>query len=155
MNYTIQLPDEAASNQFAAQLAQVVTSPLTLTFSGEIGAGKTTVIRGFLRELGVTSAIKSPTFSIVESYFIPPLLQIHHFDMYRIHDEDELELLGFRDYLTEQAVCCIEWPERVPQSLPGVDIRFSLTIQEQGREMTAQALSETGKHLLASLKGTS
>jgi tRNA threonylcarbamoyladenosine biosynthesis protein TsaE len=117
---------------------------LIVTFSGEIGAGKTTLVRAFLRALGVDSAIKSPTFSLVESYSINPSLFIHHFDLYRIVAEEELDLIGFRDYFVENAVCCIEWPERAPDYLSTIDIAFSLDIKKMGRILHARANSQKG-----------
>ena len=150
----LDLPTEAASEQFAARLAICLVSPLVITFSGEIGAGKTTLIRAMLRSLGVTSAIKSPTFSLVESYFVSDL-QIHHFDLYRVHDESELDYIGFRDYFSNDAVCCIEWPERVGRYLGHADVEFSLSLKGAGREMHARALSSAGASMLSCLLGES
>lgn len=151
---TMDLIDEEASQKFANQLALLITNPLLMTFSGEIGAGKTTIIRSLLRALGVSSAIKSPTFSLVESYHCKDVT-IHHFDLYRIHQEDELEYLGFRDYFTEQSICCIEWPEHAGKSLPPADIQFNLVIKGAGREMRIDALSQTGRRMIHSLTGES
>lgn len=148
----IDLPTEAASEQFAVRLAACLVSPLVITFSGEIGAGKTTLIRAMLRSLGVTSAIKSPTFSLVESYTVRNL-QIHHFDLYRVHDESELDYIGFRDYFSNDAVCCIEWPERVVSYLGNADVAFSLNLKSAGREMHARALSPAGAFMLSCLPG--
>jgi len=79
------LPDEKSSIHFAGQLAAYIEPPSVLTFSGDLGAGKTTLIRAMLRRLGIESPIKSPTFSLVESYTCPQFT-VHHFDLYRIHD---------------------------------------------------------------------
>lgn len=148
----VDLPDQYASEQQAIRFASCLTFPLILTFSGEIGAGKTTFIRAMLRALGITSAIKSPTFSLVESYQLHEV-QIHHFDLYRIDDETELEYIGFRDYFSANALCCIEWPERAKQSLDRVDISFSLRVKNAGRELIAQASSSQGIKILACLVG--
>ncbi|KTD68521.1 tRNA (adenosine(37)-N6)-threonylcarbamoyltransferase complex ATPase subunit type 1 TsaE [Legionella steelei] len=148
----LDLPDETASERFAAQLAACLCPSLIMTFSGELGAGKTTIIRAMLRHLGVESAIKSPTFSLVESYTCKHLT-VHHFDLYRIHHEDELEYLGFRDYFTPESICCIEWAENAGKTLPNVDIRFKLSIKGAGREMQIMALSTVGKRILARLVG--
>ncbi|MBA2651457.1 MAG: tRNA (adenosine(37)-N6)-threonylcarbamoyltransferase complex ATPase subunit type 1 TsaE [Tatlockia sp.] len=149
---SFELFDESASEALAARLAAYLISPLVLTFSGEIGAGKTTFIRALLRALGVKSAIKSPTFSLIESYDCQNL-QIHHFDLYRIHDETELEYIGFRDYFQDNAVCCIEWPERARHSLDQVDINFAFTISGSGRLLRSSALSLVGEKILYSLVG--
>jgi len=151
---TFDLPTERASEQIAARLAASLFSPLIMTFSGEIGAGKTTLIRAMLRCLGVTSAIKSPTFSLIESYQTQHL-HIHHFDLYRIHEESELDYMGFRDYFTDDAICCIEWPERAVSYLGNPDVAFSLSLKGAGREMHAHAFSAAGKSMLSCLVGES
>jgi tRNA threonylcarbamoyladenosine biosynthesis protein TsaE len=136
----------------AARLASCLISPLVLTFNGDIGAGKTTLIRAMLRSLGVTSAIKSPTFSLVESYQTSNF-HIHHFDLYRIHDETELEYVGFRDYFEDNAICCIEWPDRAKSYRSMADIDFTLDLKGNGREMQIQALSSVGQTVLSCLAG--
>jgi len=148
----IDLPTERASEEVAARLAGCLVSPLVITFSGEIGAGKTTLIRAMLRNLGVTSAIKSPTFSLVETYQTNDL-QIHHFDLYRVHDESELDYIGFRDYFSDNTVCCIEWPERAVSCLKNADVGFSLSLKGVGREMQARAFSSAGASMLSCLLG--
>lgn len=148
----LDLVNEEASERFAAQLALCLLPPLIVSFSGEIGTGKTTIIRAMLKNMGIQSAIKSPTFSLVESYFCNNL-SMHHFDLYRIHHEDELEYLGFRDYFTGDSICCIEWAEHAGNALPQVDIRFKLSIKGAGREMQITASSVAGKRVLACLAG--
>jgi tRNA threonylcarbamoyladenosine biosynthesis protein TsaE len=150
----IDLPDEHTSEKIAARLAACVVSPLVLTFRGEIGAGKTTLIRALLRCLGVTGAIKSPTFSLIESYQTRHL-QIHHFDLYRVHDASELDYIGFRDYFSDETVCCVEWPERAGHGLEHVDVEFSLDFKGNGREMHARACSLAGISLLSCFCGGS
>ncbi len=149
-HFVIDLPTSSASVLFATRLAACLTSPLIITFRGEIGAGKTTLIRAMLRALGVTSAIKSPTFSLVESYQTARF-DVHHFDLYRISDESELEYIGFRDYFSGDAVCCIEWPERVSSGIGKVDVEFSLKIKGNGREAQGHALSDKGVTILTKL----
>jgi tRNA threonylcarbamoyladenosine biosynthesis protein TsaE len=145
----IELPDELSTQYEAKRIAVCLTFPLTLTFSGEIGAGKTTFIRAMLRALGIKSAIKSPTFSLVETYHYEQKA-IHHFDLYRLHDEDELEYIGFRDYFQDNSLCCIEWSERASQSLQQhVDINFAFAFKGNGRELIVKALSSRGELVLA------
>ena len=148
----IDLPNELASEKMAAQIAACLESPVVITFSGDIGSGKTTLIRAMLRCLGVTSAIKSPTFSLVESYQGESKL-IHHFDLYRIHDEAELDYIGFRDYFGDNSICCIEWPERAASYLPWADVGITLSLKGAGREMQIHALSPTGSAVLSCLVG--
>lgn len=149
---TLDLPDEKASKNFATRLAHSLNPPLIITFSGDLGAGKTTIVRALLNHLGVHSAIKSPTFSLVESYLCQNI-SVHHFDLYRIQHEDELEYLGFRDYFTKDSICCIEWAEKAGTALPKADIRFKLRIKGAGREMQITASSDAGKIILAHLAG--
>jgi tRNA threonylcarbamoyladenosine biosynthesis protein TsaE len=149
---TIPLPTVEETEDLAARLAKGLVAPLVITFSGEIGAGKTTFIRAMLRALGIQSAIKSPTFSLVESYRIDPL-QIHHFDLYRIHDETELEYVGFRDYFTPHAICCIEWPEQAKNYITHVDVKITLEWEGAGRHMKINACSPAGAAMLSCLAG--
>ena len=148
----IDLETEQATETFATKFAACLTAPLVITFSGDIGAGKTTFIRALLRRLGIQSAIKSPTFSLVESYQTE-LAYVHHFDLYRIQDQAELDYIGFRDYFDEQAVCCIEWPERLGQYLQWADVSITMRVKGAGREMQLLSASEAGTVFLDKLSG--
>ncbi len=103
----------------------------TVHMSGDLGAGKTTFVRGILLALGYENVVVSPTFSLVESYETAKFA-VQHFDLYRVEDKNELELIGFRDYFTNDNVIIIEWPERAMEMLaaPNYDIR----IQQQGEK---------------------
>lgn len=149
---TLELANEIQTQTVAASFADCLTSPLVLTFSGEIGAGKTTFIRAMLHSLGIKAAVKSPTFSLVESYQLQQL-QIHHFDLYRIQDETELDYIGFRDYFAADSLCCIEWPERVSYSLDFADINFAFTIINEGRLLTLSAFTPVGENMLSCFAG--
>lgn len=153
MQTQISLVNEDSSKLFAIKVAQYIQPPMLLTFSGEIGTGKTTFIREMIKSLGIKSTIKSPTFSLVESYPYLATYQIHHFDMYRVHDEDELEYIGFRDYLTKEAICLVEWPEKASQSLIHADINFKFTLDGSGRLLTIQTLSYNGEKLFQNFAG--
>ena len=148
---TKSLLTEADTISFGRKLADCLYSPLVLGFSGHIGAGKTTLIRAMLQSLGVKSAIKSPTFSLVESYQIG-IYTIHHFDLYRIHDADELEHIGMRDYLTDDKICLIEWPEHGNELVNHLDAMISLTTKGEGRVLVVKAIRPAGQQLLIHLE---
>lgn len=150
----IDLPNEHASEQLAAAFCNYIYAPLTLTLSGPIGAGKTTFTRALLRQCGVIGAIKSPTFSLVETYQIADMM-FHHFDLYRIHDENELDYIGFRDYFTPNAICCIEWPEHAPRQLERVDINMTFSMREQGRIVVLTGLTAAGEKIINNLVSVS
>jgi tRNA threonylcarbamoyladenosine biosynthesis protein TsaE len=150
--WTLDLANEKASERFGSQLAHCLSPNLVLALSGDVGTGKTTVVRALLRSLGIRCAVKSPTFSLVESY-VCEKFTIHHFDLYRIAQAEELEYLGFRDYFSHQSICLIEWAEHAGKFLPKVDARFHLAVQGLGRRLTMNACSEMGKEILAKLAG--
>ena len=145
------LPCEDDTVQLAQRLAGCLVYPLICTFEGEIGAGKTTFIRAMLRALGVTTAIKSPTFALVESYQVDERV-IHHFDLYRLHDEVELDYLGFRDYFENNALICIEWPACARHYLDTVDLHIRLVTKDEGRLLLLQAHTPRGLAILATLE---
>ncbi len=152
--YSLYLDTERASTELARSFATVIQAPCVLTFSGEIGMGKTTLIRALLRAFGVTEAVKSPTFSLVEHYELetmPMRTVVHHVDLYRIQDETELEYFGFRDFFTPQSICCIEWPERAASYIEPVDVAFLLTREGNGRRLILQGRSERGCELIGQL----
>lgn len=104
-----------------------------LLFHGEMGSGKTTLIKEICRQLKVEDAISSPTFSLVNEYHSVSGEKIYHFDFYRIEDENEAYDIGFEDYLDSNNWCFIEWPENVENLLPldAVDIKISIVDNQQ------------------------
>jgi len=132
------------------RLAPALRAGMMLHFHGELGAGKTTLIRGILRGLGHVGAVKSPTYTLVEPYQTNGLT-VFHFDLYRLKDPEELEFLGIRDYLEGQGVCLVEWAERGAGVLPVPDVE--ITIQRAGDERQVRFLthSATGTELLRAI----
>lgn len=120
------LVDEAATARLAAALASLARPGWLVFLEGPLAAGKTSFARAFLRALGHEGKVKSPTFTVVESYPLPAAT-VHHFDLYRINDPDELHYLGFDDFVHGKAICLVEWPSRAGSSLPPPDVRLSLT----------------------------
>ena len=107
---------------------------------GELGAGKTTLARGIIRAFGITEPVRSPTYTLVESYTasggLSPRLRIYHLDLYRLQDPQELEYIGIRDYFGEKAMFLIEWPERGMGGIPAPDLVVSIAVLAQGRLVT-------------------
>lgn len=114
---------------------------------GNLGAGKTTLVRGLLHAAGHTGKVKSPTYTLVEPYLLG-VYNIYHFDLYRFTDDEEWEAAGFRDYFNPQSVCIIEWPEKAENVLPVPDVNITFTIKESGRTVRLSAHSEPGQQYL-------
>lgn len=129
---TIFLPDEAATEALGAKLAQQIQTG-TVFLTGNLGAGKTSLTRGWLRSLGHQGAVKSPTYTLVEPYQLNGKT-IYHFDLYRLIDPEELELIGGRDYFDEQALCLVEWPEQGQGFLPTPALVITLSSKDKGRQ---------------------
>lgn len=143
----INFKNEADLLAYAARLSALIEPPCVIFLSGILGAGKTTFVRGFLRGLGFEGRVKSPTFTLVEDYILQNKL-IYHFDVYRIHDPEELEWMGIRDYL-EQAILLVEWPLRALDYLPKPDLHWRLEIASEGRDLILEEASDVGKRILA------
>ena len=155
-NFTLDLADEVATLDFGAILARVVQPNLTIYLHGDLGAGKTTLVRGLLRALGHMGKVKSPTYTLVEPYEVKykvnSSLMLYHFDLYRFNDEEEWDLSGFRDYFNAGGVCIIEWPENAQNVLPIADLNITFSIQNVGqhlgRSITISAHSILGQKCL-------
>lgn len=130
-----------------AALAPGLRPGLVLFFHGDLGAGKTTFVRGILRGLGYTGAVKSPTFTLVEPYSFA-VFGLNHFDLYRLNDPEELEFLGLRDYLEGNSVCLIEWAGRGAGRLPVPDVDIEIKAQQEGRVVRFTGRTPKGAELL-------
>lgn len=129
------LDSTEATEQFGAALWTILPEKGVVFLQGDLGAGKTTLVRGFLRASGYTGAVKSPTFTLVEEYTLGER-KIFHFDLYRLNDPEELEWMGIRDYFEQNSLCFIEWAERGTGFLPDPDMIISLTVHGLGRNIT-------------------
>ena len=114
---------------------------------GDLGAGKTTFIRGVLQGLGYQGKVKSPTYTLVEPYELPDAT-LYHFDLYRLMDEEEWEEAGFRDYFNASSICMIEWPEKAQSLLPSADMDVFLMHQQVGRTIQFQANTSVAQQVL-------
>jgi len=125
---------------------------MVVTLRGELGSGKTTLARGLLRARGVSGPVKSPTYTLVEHYPVSSLY-FYHFDFYRFMNPDEWETAGMSEYFRDDAVCIVEWPERVGEMLPEPDLALSLSYPTHagGRALVAQAHSAAGEQCLSAL----
>lgn len=147
---TALLNDETATVEFGARVARACPNGAVVYLHGELGAGKTTFTRGFLHALGVRGNVKSPTFTVVEPYEINGR-RASHFDLYRIADPGELELLGLREYFAPESWVLIEWPERGAGVLPPPDLDVNLNYVGAGRSVTLRAVTGQGRRMLASV----
>lgn len=150
----IAIPDETEMITLGCRLANALPEGgLVVALSGELGTGKTTLVRALLRTLGVEGHIRSPTYTLVEPYGIGGR-RIYHLDLYRIGDPEELEFLGVRDLDPANDLIFIEWPERGGQSLPAADLTIAIHFAAQdARELGLHPCSRRGEAVAASLQG--
>jgi tRNA threonylcarbamoyladenosine biosynthesis protein TsaE len=137
---------------FGARLAHVLQPGAKLYLSGELGAGKTTLVRGVLRALHMHGKVKSPTYALVELYKLSKL-DLYHFDFYRFNDPAEWIDAGLRELFTDTAVIIVEWPERAQELLPEADIEIAIAPHEAGRRIGVTANSILGERMLEALRG--
>ena len=151
---TLRLPDAAATEAAGARLARGLRGGMVVTLSGDLGAGKTTLARGCLRALGWTGPVKSPSYALVE-YYPFSSLYFYHFDFYRFTDSSEWETAGLADCFRSDAVCMIEWPERVAGLLPLPDLELTLSHPADpsapGRQLALFAHTAEGERCLAAV----
>jgi len=141
------LQDQAATEAFGGQLAAACKGGLLVFLHGHLGAGKTTLVRGFLRASGHSGPVKSPTYALIEPY-ITAYGNLYHLDLYRLADAEELEWIGIRDLFEDESICLVEWPERGAGILPEADLHVYLQTEGSGREIRVEAASPRGEQLL-------
>lgn len=139
--------NESEMSKWGAHFALACHCPLVIYLSGQLGAGKTTFTRGFVQALGFKGRVKSPTYTLVEIYDLKNW-QICHFDLYRIQDPHELELIGIRDYCNQKTICLIEWPELGEGSIPSPDILCQIDIVGEERLLNFKSFTQQGNVVL-------
>ncbi len=151
---SLHLPDAAATEAAGARLASTLSPGMIVTLSGELGSGKTTLVRGCLRALGWRGRVKSPTYTLVEHYPFSSLY-FYHFDFYRFADPSEWETAGLAEAFRQDSVCLVEWPERVGARLPAADLALELTYamrdDRRGRDLALHARTEAGERCLSAI----
>ena len=151
---TLVWPDEAATTAFAQQLAAALTRAhnglnACITLEGDLGAGKTTLVRHLLRALGVQGRIKSPTYAVVEPYQVAAGA-VWHFDFYRFSDPREWEDAGFRDIFASPGLKLCEWPQQAQGVMPTPDLSLHIEVTgDEQRRVTLRALTPAAEALLA------
>lgn len=145
------LSDEAATLALGAALSLALAPGLVIYLDGDLGSGKTTLVRGVLRGLGYAGNVKSPTYTLVELYAISRL-NLHHFDFYRFSQPEEYLDAGLDEYFQGGAVCLVEWPDKAGDYLAPADLRVALAIADQGRRADLTALTEAGRACLSRLR---
>jgi tRNA threonylcarbamoyladenosine biosynthesis protein TsaE len=145
------LADEAATLALGRWLAPALDPPMLIFLRGDLGAGKTTLARGVLRAFGHRGRVKSPTYTLVESYDLDRVT-VHHLDLYRLGDPSELEALGIRELLDPTAILLVEWPERGEGWLPKPDIEVALSHLREGRRARLRAHTARGRAALEMLR---
>ena len=144
------MKNEQETEALGRKIAGTLHPGLVIHLTGELGAGKTALVRSMLRALGFSGKVKSPTYALVELYTISRL-NLYHFDLYRFDDPTEWLDSGFREYFNPESVCLVEWPEKGGEYLPKPDMVITLEIEDGGRHVEIAAISEAGRLCLRRL----
>lgn len=151
---SLDIADAADMERLGAALARRVLPGFLIQLEGDLGAGKTTLVRGFLRGLGYRGSVRSPTYTLVEPYEFPDWAggcTVYHLDLYRLGDPEELEWIGIRDLLDARSIALVEWPERGRGVLPPADLGIAIAYTDSGRRVRLAGHSATGQRVVREL----
>jgi tRNA threonylcarbamoyladenosine biosynthesis protein TsaE len=151
MPLELSLPDEAATRRLGEALAAGIAPGHVLFISGDLGSGKTTLVRGLLRGLGYAGRVKSPTYTLVEHYAVSRL-NLYHFDLYRFAGRSEWLSSGFREYFNPHSACVVEWPERAGDLLSPPDLEVRLEHAGEARRARLSARTGAGEAWLSAAR---
>jgi len=146
----LHLRGEEAQVAFGRRLAAHLEAPCVIYLEGDLGTGKTTLVRGVLRGLGHEGSVRSPTYTLIEPYELGGF-RVFHLDLYRLGDPEELEYLGLRDLLEEDSILLVEWPERGAGALPPADLLIRIAHSPPGRDLELLARGSIGERLASLL----
>jgi len=144
---TFILADEEATAHLGRQLAPALRPGLVVWLQGELGAGKTSLVRALLRALGHRGPVKSPSYALVEIYVISSIY-LYHFDFYRFNFPEEFIDAGFGEYFRDDAICLVEWPDKAAAYVPAADLELVLQFTGEGRQLAMLAHSPEGQRCL-------
>ncbi|WP_228273628.1 tRNA (adenosine(37)-N6)-threonylcarbamoyltransferase complex ATPase subunit type 1 TsaE [Rhodocyclus tenuis] len=148
----LHLPGEASTIAAGTALAAALKPGLNIWLIGDLGAGKTTLVRAALRALAYTGPVKSPTYSLVELYKLSSLY-LYHFDFYRLNHPEEFVDAGLGEYFTDAAIRFVEWPDKAAGFLPRADLLVRLRHAGDGRELELEAVTAAGQQCLSEVSG--
>lgn len=138
-HFTLELIDEAATLAAGRAFSAELTPGIVAYLHGDLGAGKTTFVRGVLQGLGHEGKVKSPTYTLVEPYVVSRF-EFYHFDLYRFTDELEWDSAGFSEYFNDRSVCMVEWPDKAENILPKPDFDVKLSLLDNGEQECGRML---------------
>ncbi len=148
---SLELETEADTQHLGETIGKNLNAPLVCYLRGELGTGKTRLVRAIIQSLGYSGNVKSPTYTLVEPYQLEPF-NVYHFDLYRLSDSQELDFLGIRDYFDQQSVSFIEWPDKGEGWLEKADVSISLEFNGTGRKFYLETHTDNGNNLISKLK---
>lgn len=139
----IHIPSLEKIDTAAEQLVSILGPSTKIALSGEMGAGKTTLIQSVCKALGVDDVVASPTFALINEYFTREGASIFHFDLYRIEDISEMYDFGYEDYFYSDSYCFIEWPEKAMELMPEDVLLLTIKVLEDGTRMVTSPSPRT------------